>query len=191
MPAPINNVGGLTAPLAGIISKNINLGNKFAMDMAQSRFFTVEIEGFSQYDINLGGLPVKSISYTITGIETMPLSIGVFRDIPIPIGKKLPKLSLTLADDNIDQLETQFRVWYDSMFPKASTGTVAYLNEMVRRLQYTSYNTSGVLNFSYSANVILTDDISISRDYESNGLKEFEISLIILNDQITVNNSNF
>lgn len=188
MGAPIKTVGKKL--LQGLASTNIGIsvGEKFKLDMAQSRFFTIEIENISMYDVSLGGLPVKNILYTITGIETMSLAIGVFRDIPIPIGKRLPKITMTLVDEKIDQLETSFRSWYNVMIP-SQTGTIGYLDDMVRKLQYSSYDTSGDLNFSYSANVILADDFTMSRDYESNELKGFEVSLIVLNDVITVNNS--
>ena len=47
------------------------------LDMAQSRYFTIEISGMGIHIANSTDLmlPVKSISYTIQGIDTMSLSL--------------------------------------------------------------------------------------------------------------------
>ena len=165
----------------------INIPNIFAADMAQSRFFKVRLSTPEKDITNIAGmdcLPVKNISYTVTGIETMNLPIGVFRDIPIPIGKRLPRISMTLVDNRIDVIESQLRAWYVSMIP-SKQGTIGYLDQMVGSLTYESYDTSGNTNFTYSAFVMLSEDFSMSRDYEANELKSMEISLIVLKDTVT------
>lgn len=169
------------------------IGELFSSDRAQSRFFTVTVDSLSSSNILVGvnkdieALPVKNINYNITGIDTMSLSIGVFKDIPIPTGKKLPKITLTLIDDRMDQLETSIRYWCDTMIP-SGTGIVGYLDEMITTLTYISYDTCGQENFSYIASVMFTDEITLSRDAETNELKAIEISLIILEDDIKVVN---
>lgn len=170
------------------------VGELFLVDRAQSRFFTVTLSSLASSNIRIGvngdieALPVKNISYTITGIDSMSLSIGVFKDIPIPVGKKLPKITLTLVDDRMDQIETDIRSWCnDSMLP-ARTGMTRYLDDMVSTLTYNSYDTCGQLNFTYTASVMLTDDVTLTRDTESNELKSIEIALVILEDDITIVN---
>lgn len=176
-------------------SKKVDLPNMFSMDMAQSRFFTVELGAPNKSKNKIStfkgmeGLPVKNISYTVTGIETMTLPIGVFRDLPIPIGKKLPTITLTLLDSGIDQIEMQLRDWFESMIP-SSKNTISYLDDMVGTLKYKSYDTSGNPNYTYTANVMLTEDLSISRDYEANELKSLQINLIVLKDEVTVGDTS-
>ncbi|MFA6358806.1 MAG: hypothetical protein WCY09_09150 [Candidatus Omnitrophota bacterium] len=173
--------------LQGGIANTVSVGNQFSADMAQSRFFTVNLDTIDNVN-GMKSLPVKSISYTVTGIDTMSLPIGVFKDIPIPTGKKLPRITLTLIDDRMEQIESQIREWYEIMIPTGS-GTIGYLDDMIGVLTYESYDTSGDINFSYQANVILTEDLTMSRDYETNGFKILEISFVVLKDDIRVKNA--
>lgn len=173
--------------MASNTGNNVSIGSVFSSDMAQSRFFTVNIDTIDNVN-GMKSLPVKNISYTISGIDTMNLPIGVFKDIPIPVGKRLPKISITFNDDNLEQVESQLREWYESMIPTGS-GIISYLDDMIGVLTYESYRVNGELNFSYRANVMLVDDFVISRDYESNNLKTLEISLIVLKDEIRTNKS--
>lgn len=188
----------LKGKVENIPDNSVSVGDLFSSDRAQSRFFTVTIDKFDSNTNNLfenttvtnkeiEGLPVKNMSYIISGIDSMVLPIGVFKDVPIPTGKRLPKITLTLIDDRMDQIETALRNWCNVMIPSES-GIIGYLDDMVGTLIYTSYDTSGDVNFTYQANVILTDDFSMSRDYETNELKAMEISLVVLRDDVKVEN---
>ena len=61
---PSNNNTGLSLDIAS------------ALDMAQSRYFTVEIEGMG-LPLSKNGLimPVQNITYTIQGIDSLSLSL--------------------------------------------------------------------------------------------------------------------
>lgn len=160
-----------------------------ALDLSQSRHFTVELSGI-QVPPNLVGnnpldqidynLPVRNITYTMAGLDISTFSIGVFRDLPLPTGIRLPKISLTLLDTSTDSLEVQFRNWYRSMVP--SNGYVAYLSSIVKTLTYTSYNFDGSINEELRLPVVLADDITMTRDYEANDFKTFEVNLVVLSN---------
>ncbi len=167
--------------LSGNVAQTFDV-NKANLDIAQSRFFKVALDGISlptTYAKAKDYLPVKNISYTLIGTETMTVGIGVFKDIPIITGLRLPKMSLTLVDDDLDSIEKQFRDWYNKSVPSAD-GYVGYLSEMVKNLTYTSYNVKGDVSYTYQAEVMLTDDFTMTRDYETNELKSMEVNLIIV-----------
>ena len=180
----------INTPLkSGVIQNEITgkVEDLFASDRAHSRFFTINIDKLNGSNIltkgNISTLPVKNISYAVTGVDNMTLNIGVFKDVPIPTGKKLPKITMSFTDDAYDKIESGIRSWYDLIIPSRS-GVARYLNEMVGSLSYKSYLYNGKVNFTYTAAVILADDLIINRSYENNSLKEIEISLIVLSDSI-------
>ena len=162
----------INTPLkSGVIQNEITgkVEDLFASDRAHSRFFTINIDKLNGSNIltkgNISTLPVKNISYAVTGVDNMTLNIGVFKDVPIPTGKKLPKITMSFTDDAYDKIESGIRSWYDLIIPSRS-GVARYLNEMVGSLSYKSYLYNGKVNFTYTAAVILADDLIINRSYE-------------------------
>jgi hypothetical protein len=173
------------------VSKNppvVNLdGKTMLQDMAQSRFFTISIadmNGNNPMGIPFGNytcLPLKNMTYTMQGIDIMTLSVGLFKDIPIPVGLRLPKLSLTLTDTDEDTIENQFRDWYNLYTPN-NYGCVGYLEDLVKIMTYRSYKVDGTPNKAFKAPVILADDFTYTRDYETNDLKTMEANILIVGE---------
>jgi hypothetical protein len=161
------------------------IGSKITM--AQSRYFTIEIEGIS-FVSGVSILPVKNITYTVTGLDIMALTLGFFKDLPIPVGIRLPKLSLTLTDTQEDSLEQKFREWFNSYKPANRTNngrySVDYLDNLCRKVTYKSYSLDGTLNFSVIFPAMLAEDFTYTRDYEANELKTMEVTLLIAGEGI-------
>jgi hypothetical protein len=152
-----------------------------ALDMAQSRFFTIEVEGItvpstlgsSAFDLkgkHSRALPIKSCSYSIISVDTRSLSVGVFRDIPLVTGVRLPKLSLSLYDTSDDDLEHAFRDWVGIMVPD-DMGYVGYIDQMFKKMTYKSYSTDGRLVTSYVAPVTLVGGIEMSLSHMWRGCR--------------------
>ena len=156
------------------------------LDMAQSRFFTITIEGMGiQFNRNKDKLlPVQSIAYTLKSVENMQITLGLFRDVPIPTGIKLPKLSLVLNDTDQDEIQKQFEKWINLLTP--TNGYVGYLSDLVKTLTYTAYGVDGSVVGGFKAPVILSDDFSTNRSYESNELKTMDIGLVIVGEGQTI-----
>jgi hypothetical protein len=166
---PSNNNTGLSLDIAS------------ALDMAQSRYFTVEIEGMG-LPLSKNGLimPVQNITYTIQGIDSLSLSLGIFKDIPIPNGIRVPRISLSLLDDDKDTIQSQFKEWLKLYMP--DMGTVGYLSSLVKKMTYKSYGVDGTLNTnaSFIADIMLDSEFNTTRDYSANDLKIMEAQVIIV-----------
>jgi hypothetical protein len=169
----------------------ISFKNAISLDMAQSRFFKVRLISPDDKTVSLpvnnsvvtGLLPVKNITYTMASTETMNVGVGLIKDLPIITGYRLPKISLTLVDDDLDTIEKMFRKWFDLCMPSGDvtkTNYVAYLEDIIYTLEYTSYQVDGKSNGTYTLQVMIADDFTMSRDYETNALKQMEVSLYIL-----------
>lgn len=188
MPPKITLKGQVSHNTKAVVSLNSIVSQ---LDMAQSRYFTIQIfytnsSGTKEYmGLNFGKktlMPVNNITYTVQGIDVMTLSLGIFKDIPIPVGLRLPKVSLSLNDTDDSIIEKQFRNWYNSFSPDPNFGYVGYLNDMVRYMTYKSYKVDGTLDFSFTAPIILEGDFTYTRSYEANDLRVMEAQVIIVGD---------
>lgn len=168
-----------------------------AIDMAQSHFFKVQIDGFDrtmmQHNVQSWNfkdnaivtrgyrhfLPVKNVSLSEVGVVTLNLPLGIFSDFPIAHRRKIGKLNITIVDTDDDWYEIELRKWYNKTVPD-SNGYVGYMSEIIKRLTLKSYDTKGNENFTRYYSVMLTDDIQINRSYEANELKEISFNLAIV-----------
>jgi len=167
------------------ITKPLSQQLDMMVDKSLNNYFQISIKGIGSNKDSSGRsyLPITNISYTMAGLETISLSIGVFSDIPIVTGNKLPKLTLTISDNSDDSIENDLRNWFGQTV-LSEKGTVGYLADMVRDLDYSSYSPKGNLNFYRRFQVMLAEDFTTSRDYESNTLKTMDISLIVIGSSI-------
>lgn len=159
---------------------NVNL---WKIDMGKEANYTVQISGISKPNMKHetwgSFLPVKSVDYTPVAIETLKLKAGIFTDLPIPVGRRIGKIDLTIQDTEDHYFENQFYSWYNQMIPD-NDGYVGYFEDMVKSFVYTEYDNRGKTVKTYYMEVIMDGDLKISRSYDNNSLKTFSVSLLIV-----------
>jgi len=100
----------------------------FTLDMAQSSFFTLEIEGLTElepamYHSATGPnskkadgykrfLPIKSLDYTPVSMENKNFNAGIFQDLFIIEKRKLGMLNITLLDTSDNIYEYAVTDWF-------------------------------------------------------------------------------
>lgn len=192
--ANINFQGESQKLLEGYISKSnqdstINGGvsaenvRKSLITMAQSSYFTVQLSGIvdTAFKTEKFGsyLPVKSINATLENIEAMTIPVGIFGDLTLPHRKKIGRINIVINDKSDDFFEHALRKWYSH-----STGEdspyIGYLSQIIKVLTIKSYSPTGVLNNTLKYEVMLVDNINISRSYGDNALKEISFSLAVV-----------
>ena len=164
-------------------------------DIAQSHFFTVQIysrEGGrghgSGLHTNTGApfmfasgaykdyIPIKSMNFNYTSYDNMNIPFGIFGDFPLLHRKKVTSISFSCYDIDDDRIEQALKYWEQQCFP--SDNYVAFLDEVKATLTYTSYDTKGKKNYVRTLDVIPASTVSVSRDYESNGAKLLNFSVV-------------
>ena len=202
----ITYTGGASLLLTGGISTTNDLSKKTSgigndlidyWDIAQSHFFTVQI-----YSSNGGGskatglhdikgspfsfasghgtyqdyIPIKSMNFNYTSYDNLNIPFGIFGDFPLLHRKKVTSISFSCYDIDDDRIEKALRYWEQQCFP--SDIYVAYLDEVKATLKYTSYDVKGKTNFVRTLDVIPGQSVSVSRDYEENGAKLLNFSVV-------------
>lgn len=154
---------------------------KWAIDIAQSHHFTVQLSGVTKFqspENTLGGvyLPVKSIQLTYSSYENMSIPVGIFGDFPLLNRKRVSTIQITCYDRDTDIIERELRNWESSCFPKNKF--VAYLTNIVKEFTYKSFDVKGKLNTTVKMYVIPSGNLSVSRDYSNNDAKMLTFSLV-------------
>ena len=157
-------------------------------DIAQSHFFTVEIDD-KLHDVNgspfqfasgkgtyQNYIPLKSMTFSSTSYENMNVPFGIFGDFPLLHRKKVTTINFSCYDIDQDSIEIALREWEKSCFPSGTY--VAFLDEIAAKLCYNSYDVKGKLNFSRVLYVIPASTVSVSRSYEENGPKLLNFSVV-------------
>lgn len=170
------------------------------MDIAQSKYFTVELAGgilgnYLNLDLPCESkesadfklqctqfLPVKSITIQDTNYDNMSIPMAVFSDIPLLSKKKTCTIQLTCYDKDDDRLEISLRRWKNQCF---IGNRVVYMSEIYTTFKYRSYNVKGKLNYSVDYYVIPVGPLTISRDYESNNEKLITFNLATIGEAAT------
>lgn len=179
-----------------ISNANYDTNSYFNIDMQQSAYFTMLIEGFEynryhsaiksttssmgKFDTNesIYWLPLKSMQYSEGGMENLSIPCGVFADLPLPFRKHCPTLTCECYDHRSDFFEMKLREWHTQSV--VTQGFVPVLDSIVRNVEIRSYATNGEINSHQVCQCILVDDISVSRSYEDNGLKSIQFKLIVV-----------
>lgn len=162
-------------------------------DIAQSHFFTVQIysskTGAGLHDINgkpfnfasgrgtySNYIPVKSMNFNYTSYDNMNIPFGIFGDFPLLHRKKVTSISFSCYDIDQDAIEKALKFWEQQCFPQGKY--VAYLEDIVAELKYTSYDVKGRPNFTRVLDVIPAQSVSVSRSYEENAAKLLNFSVV-------------
>ena len=106
----------------------------------------------------------------------MNIPFGIFGDFPLLHKKKVTSVSFSCYDIDDDRIEQALKYWEQQCFP--SDSYVAFLDEVKATLTYTSYDTKGKKNYIRTLDVIPASSVSVSRDYESNGAKLLNFSVV-------------
>lgn len=167
-------------------SSTVSHGNNvdlWKIDMGKEANFTVQISDISKPNMKhkVWGpfLPIKSISYEPVAIETQKFKAGIFVDLPIPVGRRIGKIELTVQDTEDHYYENQFYDWYTHTIPD-SFGYIGYFEDMVKTFTYTEYNNIGKTVKTYYMEVLLDGGLQVSRSYESKDLKTFSVTLLVV-----------
>ena len=168
----------------------------FAMDIAQSHHFTVQISGLSMSNLRIasspltknGFLPVKSMNVRYTSYENMSIPVAIFGDFPLLNRKRVSTIDLVCYDRDDNKLEAELRQWEASCFPKGRY--VAYMDEIARKFTYKGYTVKGQKTLTYQVFVIPTGNVSVSRDYSANEAKLLNFSVIAVGDGKTCATGN-
>lgn len=180
----------LTAQLG---ASDPSLYGAWLSDIAQNRFFTVNIRDFVQFVLptsddesqksDMSGtyfLPVKSIDITLSRVDNMSVPVFFFGDFPIINKKRVGVIRLTCFDLDNDSIERGIRHWMED---ECFVGTrVRYLSQMAKELTYKSYDVTGKLNYEKTVLTIPTSDVTISRNYED-GAKLVSFSLAVVGEE--------
>lgn len=136
--------------------------------------------GFDNFNRNasLYWMPLKSLNYTQGSIETANISTGVFADLQLPFRKHSPVLSIETYDDRSDFFEMKLREWHNMSV--LTEGFVPVLESICKKVHIRSWSTNGECNSITECQCILTDDISVTRSYEENGLKVVSFKLTVV-----------
>lgn len=179
------------ATVASVESHGTNV-DLWKIDMGKEPNFTVQISGISKPNMKhtYWGefLPIKSLNYVPVAIETLKINAGIFKDLPIPVGRRIGRIDLTLQDTEDHYFENKFYEWYNTMIPD-SNGYVGYFEDMVKNFTYTEYNNRGKSIKTYYMEVIMDGDLKVSRSYDNSTLKTFDVSLLIVGIITNSNNS--
>ncbi len=188
MVLPRNLIGQSPRLFGGTSVSVPQIKRNVEIDIAQSRYFTVSIEGINT-TVNGDNyfeqaLPLKNLQFTMSSIDTMPVSVGIIKELPIPTGIKIPRAMLTLLDSDMCTIEKNVMDWYHECVPynnkEGYLGYVGYLSKMVRLMSYDSYTVSGKKFNSYKIFVIPVGDFSTTREYDGSDFKQMNLEVALL-----------
>lgn len=167
------------------------------VDIAQSHHFTVQLRPVGTtkksdkyiltYKVSSSPfgnfLPVKSMSLTYSGYETMILPFSSFSDFPLMRRRKIEIVNLTCYDEDTSMLENALMYWNEECFPGGRY--VAYMDNVVKELIYKGYTVDGRESFNIRRFVIPIGQPQVNRDYEENDAKMITFSLACVGDGST------
>lgn len=188
-----------------ISNYNAHLNSYFNIDVQQSAYFTMLIEGFEygRFHTSISSItsarndgiinpsfdkfskngsiywmPLKSLSQSQGSIETMSIPCGVFADLQLPFRKNSPTLSVECYDHRSDFFEMKLKEWHAQSVLTA--GYVPVLESITKKVTIRGFATNGECNSVTICQCILADDITVNRDYESNSLKVVSFKLVVV-----------
>lgn len=169
----------------------------WAIDIAQSHHFTIEIKDAPGHQSGSGNLlsyrtpndiyskflPVKSMSLTYSSYENMSIPVSIFGDFPLLQRRRVETINLTCYDEDTHQLEHNLHLWSNECFPMGKY--VAYMDDIVKELIYRGYTVDGRESLYIRRFVIPTGQIYVARDYSENEAKMITFSLACVGDGST------
>lgn len=188
-----------------ITNASAHYNTYFNIDMQQSAYFTILIDGFDYsrfyasyksltnsrdygatnssfdnwgVDASKSFMPVKSLSYSQGSIETMSIACGAFADLALPFRKHCPTLNIEMYDHRSDFFEMKLREWHTMSV--VTGGFVPVLESITKKVEIRSWATNGECNSVQSCDCLLADDINVTRTYENNDLKVISFKLIVV-----------
>ena len=191
-----------------ISKNNAHLNTYFNLDISQSAYFTMLIDGFeygrfhSSYmstttSRNDGrrdnyfnrsnnafdfGKPSNSTgfeNFTQNGsIYWMPLKSLQYTQGSIETMKHSPTFTVEMYDARNDFFEMKLREWHNMSV--LTEGYVPVLESICRKVQIRSWATNGECNSLTECQCILADDINVTRSYDGNDLKLIQFKLIVV-----------
>lgn len=179
-----------TPLVIGSVSKDIVAESSTLITMAQSSYFKINIDFLTNSVMSSHGannilkgignfLPVKSMNFTPVSLETTTIPLGIFSDMSFITRRKVGKFNITIYDTNDNFYEKKLLEWYNLSVPN-NRGYVGYMKDIVSNMLYVSYSTTGIVENTLNLEVMLAEDLNISRDYESNELKTITFSVIVV-----------
>lgn len=169
----------------------------WAIDIAQSHHFTVEIRDVKNHKSRSGNLlsyrtpnnvysnflPVKSMSLAYPSYENMNVPLSIFGDFPLLMRRRVENITLVCYDEDTSQLEKNLQAWNEECFPQGKY--VAYMDDVVKELIYRGYTVDGRESMNVRRLVIPTGQVNVSRDYSENEAKMITFSLACVGDGST------
>lgn len=166
----------------------------WAIDIAQSHHFTVEIRDASNHRSQSGNLlsyktpnnvysnflPVKSMSLSYPSYENMNISLSIFGDFPLLMRRRVETITLVCYDEDTSPLEKNLQVWNEECFPQGKY--VAYMDNIVKELIYRGYTVDGRESMHVRRFVIPAGQVMVNRDYSENEAKMITFSLACVGD---------
>ena len=168
--------------------------NGWAIDIAQSHHFTVEIRDASGHKSSSGNLlnyktpnniyssflPVKNMSLSYSGYENLNIPLSIFGDFQLLQRKRVETITLTCYDEDTSFLERNLQVWNEECFPQGKY--VAYMDDVVKELIYRGYTVDGRESLNVRRFVIPTGQVVVNRDYSENEAKFITFTLACVGD---------
>lgn len=169
----------------------------WAIDIAQSHHFTVEIRDANNHRSQSGNLlsyktpnniysnflPVKNMSLSYPSYENMNISLSIFGDFPLLMRRRVETITLVCYDEDTSQLEKNLQVWNEECFPQGKY--VAYMDNIVKELIYRGYTVDGRESMYVRRLVIPAGQVMVNRDYSENEAKMITFSLACVGDGST------
>lgn len=156
--------------------------NNWNIDMARVYHFTVQIDqipsNLPEHSIYTKFLPVSKFKYAPVGINSEDLEIGSFSKFPLPVGREIGTLDITLVDTADRYYEKQVAYWYARSAP--SDGYAPYISDIVGLLTYRSYNPFGTQLTESKLVVIPTGSYEIERDPKENELNAISFQVAVI-----------
>ena len=166
----------------------------WAIDIAQSHHFTVEIRDASCHKSSSGNLlsyktpnnvyssflPVKNMSLSYSGYENLNIPLSIFGDFQLLQRKRVETITLTCYDEDTSFLERNLQTWNEECFPQGKY--VAYMDDVVKELIYRGYTVDGRESLNVRRFVIPTGQVMVNRDYSENEAKFITFSLACVGD---------
>lgn len=189
----------LSAAVNDYVGSDSSKGDEdgWAIDIAQSHHFTIEIKDVSGHQSASGNLlnyrtpnnvyshflPVKSMSLTYSSYENMSIPVSIFGDFPLLQRRRVETINLICYDEDTHELEHNLHLWSNECFPLGKY--VAYMDDIVKELIYRGYTVDGRESLYIRRFVIPTGQIYVSRDYSENEAKMISFSLACVGDGST------
>ena len=166
--------------LQGATSKVVPVTLSQIPDRALIFHFKIRLsEGVGINDTDrMADLPVVNYTSNTCNVDQLSLKIGIFGDMSFITGKRLNKISLTIAENEKYSESDLFIDWHNKSTP--DNGYVGYVEDTVKKLEYLAYSPKGELMYKQSYYVILADNIPVERSTEANELYKFTCNMTVV-----------